>query len=51
MKSVWRHEIQDYAAWNAAQVEEADMGEFAELLADDVSATAWFEELVTAAVE
>ena len=45
MKSVWRNQIQDYAAWNAVQVEEVDIREFEELLAEDVAAAAWFEEL------
>lgn len=45
MKFAWKDTIQDFAAWNAVQVEEVDMGEFEELLADDVAAAAWDEEL------
>ena len=46
MKFAWKDTIQDFAAWNAVQVEEeVDMGEFEELLADDVAAAAWNEEL------
>lgn len=45
MKSTWRNQVGDIAAWNAAEVEEVDMGEFEELLADDVSAAAWDQEL------
>ena len=45
MKFAWKDTIQDFAAWNAVQVEEVDMGEFEELLADNVAAAAWDEEL------
>ena len=47
MKFAWKDTIQDFAAWNAVQVEEeVDMGEFEELLADNIAAAAaWDEEL------
>ena len=43
MKSVG---IQEYAAWNTAQVKEVDMCLFEELFADDTAAAAaWNEEM------
>ena len=45
MKFAWKDTIQDFVAWNAVQVEEeVNMGEFEELLADDIAA-AWDEKL------
>ena len=45
MKFAWKDTIQDFVAWNTWQVEEVNMGEFEELLADNVAAAAWDEEL------
>ena len=47
MKSAWRLDLYDMAAWNASQVEEVDQPEFdfEELLLDDIDCVAWDKEL------
>ena len=42
--SVWGPELYDFAAWNAAQVEEV-MLDYEEMLLDDVDAFKWEKEL------
>ena len=44
MGSAWRPELYDFAAWNAAEVEEV-MLDYEELLLDDVDAFEWEKEL------
>jgi hypothetical protein len=43
MKSAWGNNIFDNAAWNAAQSEEVDNGDFEEMLNDDAEMAHWSE--------
>ena len=45
MKSAWGPDLYDMAAWSAAQVEEVDVFDFEELLAEDVDCLAWDKEV------
>ena len=44
MKSAWGAKISDNAAWNMAQSEEVDNGDFAELLKDDMDMVQWDQQ-------
>ena len=41
MKSAWKKNLADLAAWNSGEVEEINMLEFEELLLDDQEADQW----------
>jgi len=47
MKSVWRSNIHDLAAWNSDNVKEVDLTEFEEQLREDKAAAAWDDEYPT----
>ena len=44
MKSAWGPELYDFAAWNAAQVEEVNL-DYEQLLLDDIDSLKWEKEL------
>ena len=44
MKSAWGPELYDFAAWNAAQVEEVTL-DYEQFLLDDVDSLEWAREL------
>lgn len=44
MKSAWGPELCDFAAWNAAQVEEVNL-DYEQLLLDDIDSSEWEKEL------
>ena len=45
MKSAWGPQLCDFAAWNAAQVEEIGHDEYEDMLLEDVNCLAWDKEL------